>query len=228
MKKRSLSLLIAVAAVTLITILSFVSPVQTKSATRSQITTDVDMTEAVKHDVQAAKTVSLKSMSYAIKGSGSSASTPAAKRWSSKTITYKISGSSSYYKAVWNAAVSHWNKAGVVNLVPTTGKADINLATSNAPKSATAGVVGVTYSSYYSNKSLNGLKVLASAKSYVYRNVSAKYHYSQVERAHVAEHELGHALGLEHATPKHAIMYYATRDQTITTSDVKGLAQSYK
>ena len=78
------------------------------------------------------------------------------------------------------------------------------------------------------NKTMNNLAVLASAKSYVYKNVANRYHYSKGERTNVAEHELGHALGLEHNVGKHSVMYYATRDQSVSKPDVNGLVHSYR
>ena len=65
------------------------------------------------------------------------------------------------------------------------------------------------------------------AKSYIYRNVADRFHYSKQERTNVAEHEIGHALGLQHNVGKGSVMYYATRNQSISKPDVNGLKQSY-
>lgn len=217
-KKNVLGRLVAIVAVA--AGLSFVSTNQASA----KIVTESDGSGAQIQTSILANTVSSASD---INATGSASLTPASKRWKSSTITYKISSGSSYYKSVWKTAVSRWNKSGVIDLVPTKGKADITLSTANA-KSSTNGTVGITYSSYYNNSTIHSLKVMASAKSYVYRNVASRYKYSKAERAHVAEHELGHALGLQHNVGKASVMYYATRSQSVSKPDVNGLKQSYR
>jgi len=159
---------------------------------------------------------------------GSASLTPAAKRWQSATITYKIAGGSSYYHSVWQSAVKSWNRSGVIHLVATSGKADITLADKNSTLGKNSTTVGITYSSYYHDKTMNDLKVMANAKAYVFKNVANRYHYSKAERTNVAVHELGHALGLEHNVGKNSVMYYATRNQMVSKSDVNGLKASYR
>ena len=210
------------------TLLTFVAVVAglsfaTPSHASAKVVTDADATEAVK---TATSFGTAKADGGAATGKASL--TPAAKRWQSKTITYKIASGSSYYKSVWKSAVKVWNRSGAVHLVATSGKADITLSNSNSPMGKNDSTVGITYSSYYNNKSLNGLAVMASAKSYVFTNVANRFHYSKAERTNVAEHELGHALGLEHNVGKKSVMYYATRDQSVAKPDVNGLQHSYR
>lgn len=199
--------------------LSFVTP----GHAGAKIVTDVDAAQAVNTSIAFGT-----AKADAGVASGSASLTPAAKRWQSTKITYKIVSGSSYYQSVWKSAVKKWNHSGVVHLVATSGKPDISLSTSNSPMGNCGSTVGITYSSYYNNKTLNHLPVLVNAKSYVFKNVASHYHYSKSERANVAQHELGHALGLEHNVGRHSVMYYATRDQSVSKPDVNGLKHSYR
>lgn len=190
----------------------------------AKLVTESDATQAVlKKDTQRNTSSSDNSVA-----TGSASVTPASKRWQSTTVTYKIASGSSYYSSIWKSAVSRWNKGGVIHLVPTSGKADVTLSTSNSPQGSNDGTVGITYSTYYNDTTLNNLKVMANAKSYIYRNVAKKFKYSKTERTHVAEHELGHALGLQHNVGKASVMYYATRSQSVSKPDIKGLQKSYR
>ncbi|ANZ64688.1 hypothetical protein AYR62_11780 [Secundilactobacillus paracollinoides] len=188
-----------------------------------------DATAATGHSKAAAIT-SLAHMSFGFK-TGANMTTPATYRWASKTITYKINDKSTYYKQVWNSAVKHWNATKVVKLVPVqAGKtANITLASANSDTTKTSGyIVGMTFSSYHTTQKMGNLNVMAGATSYVYKNIANKMHYSQLDREHVAEHELDHALGLEHADTKKSVMYYANRSSAITSTDVKGLKAAYQ
>ena len=212
------------AAVAVVAGFSCISP----SHADAKLVTEADATQAqIKTDTYFG-TVKASSDKWMDNATGSARVTPAAKRWQSTTINYKVASGSKYYDAVWRTAVKSWNRGGVVHLVTTSGKPDVLLGTSNSPQGKNGSSVGITYSSYYDHTRLNHLDVLAGAKSYIYRNVADHFHYSKQERTNVAEHELGHALGLEHNVGRSSVMYYATRDQSVAKPDFNGLKQSYR
>ncbi len=194
---------------------------------KSAIKTDADATHAARQTHQAAKPT-LAHMSFGFKR-GASVATPATYRWAGRTVTYRITDKSAYYRQIWRAAVRHWNAAKVVKLVPAqTGQtANITMSAKNDTTKQYGNVIGLTFTSYHANQSLGSLHVLANARSYLYKNVARAMRYSQLERERVAEHELGHALGLGHAASKRSVMYYASRGIAISSGDVKGLRQAY-
>lgn len=189
--------------------------------------TDTDATHAIKQSYQTAKPT-LAHMSFGFKA-GSVTATPAPYRWANRQMTYQITDRSTYYRQIWRAAVRHWNAAKVVKLVPVqVGQTpNITMSSKNDTTKKYGNVIGLTFTSYYPGRSMGTRHILVGARSYLYKNVARTMRYSQLERERVAEHELGHALGLGHAASKRSVMYYASRGVAISSGDVKGLKQAY-
>ncbi|WP_191982290.1 matrixin family metalloprotease [Secundilactobacillus paracollinoides] len=193
----------------------------------SAIRTTADATQV--SQAAPAMAVPLRRMSNGFK-SGGAYVTPAAYRWADRVVTYRITDRSAYYRQIWQRAVQHWNAAGVVSLISAQPGAPAELQMSAVTPIPTGygQIIGLTYTSYHRNTQIGNRPVLASAHSYLYKRVAKQMAYSQVEREHVAEHEIGHALGLTHAASKRSVMYYANRQSAITLADVAGLKQAYQ
>lgn len=151
--------------------------------------------------------------------------TPAKYRWPTTTITYKIDSNSAYYQNVWSQAITAWNNTQQVHLVPASdAKPDITL---QVGKTLDLNSAGMAFIQYY-DRTLNGLNILGQTRAIVYSNNFTLYRYTLPERIHVAEHELGHALGLAHSSDTKSVMYPAVCDNNISPGDIAGLAQAYQ
>lgn len=155
--------------------------------------------------------------------------TPAVQRWQQSTITYRLAPMSAYYRQIWRSAANHWSRVSSINLVETKAKtADITVRTKKQPAHVAAGIVGMTTSRHYSRTKLANLNVLATATATLYRDATKALRYTRLQRIHVAEHEFGHTLGLQHAPFQQSVMYYVTRDRTITVADIRGIQRAYE
>ncbi|KRM95122.1 hypothetical protein FC19_GL002216 [Liquorilactobacillus aquaticus DSM 21051] len=131
---------------------------------------------------------------------------------------------SSNYRYVWEQALNNWNKFKVFNLVTTNNKnqADIILTTENESNTAQA---GVTETRLLINP-LTNKKVMTHAVAKL--NLYYLNYYSTERKINTAEHELGHAMGLDHVTDHTSVMEPQGSDYGIQQSDVERLKQLYK
>ncbi|MFC6274801.1 matrixin family metalloprotease [Levilactobacillus tangyuanensis] len=144
-------------------------------------------------------------------------------RFTSNHATYVITTRSTYYRRIWESAISAWNKTGAFHFrAGSKSRAQIVLGTASGSEATTmGGDVGLTdfraVGDYF-------VKVDATLNPTLFD----EYDYSRSDDLHVAEHELGHTMGLAHNPSKNSVMYYRNRSVGIQKVDIKGVILRYK
>ncbi|WP_143463543.1 matrixin family metalloprotease [Levilactobacillus enshiensis] len=144
-------------------------------------------------------------------------------RFAHNHATYVITTKSAYYRQVWQSAINAWNKTGAFRFkLGTTQSAQITLKTASKTQAVALGEdVGLT--DYWSKNDLL-LDVTATLNPTLLKS----YGYSRADDIHVAEHELGHAMGLAHNPAEESVMYYRNRSVGIKQVDVNGVKLRYQ
>lgn len=152
------------------------------------------------------------------------ATTPfGAQRFAKDQATYVISTKSAYYRSIWRSAIDAWNATGAFKFKPSsTSKAQITLGIASKNESKAMGNdVGLT--EFWARDNY-----FVSVTSRLNARLIKEYDYSRSDAIHVAEHELGHAMGLAHNPSKKSVMYYRNRAIGIQSVDISGVKRRYQ
>ncbi|WEV38790.1 matrixin family metalloprotease [Lactobacillus sp. ESL0680] len=158
--------------------------------------------------------------------------TPAQKcRFPEATSTYVIDKQSKYYKSVWKKAVSGWNKVGFdwkkssdskIHLMALTIKQDKRRVKNPADR-LNKKIAGICLTWRY-----EGTNIIAKEDVKLNKDALSSNHYTKKQAINVAEHELGHALGLNHNLPgSKSVMNPANRIYPISKPDIRGMKKIY-
>lgn len=123
---------------------------------------------------------------------------------------------------VWINAIDSWNKTHAFKFIRTTSSsAQIKADSFASMNSQYRNITGITYSS------TDAAAQLISANVRLNLGTLNKYHYTNTQRKNVAEHELGHSLGLLHNPSTKSVMYYRNRYVGIQPIDVAAVKNDY-
>ncbi|WP_054655774.1 hypothetical protein [Secundilactobacillus silagei] len=128
-------------------------------------------------------------LSHSIRAQTISATPYSSYRYESPSATIQVKTTST--KSIWDAAIKKWNATHAFDfkLVSTGGTIQADSFSSLAPAYST--IAGITYSNYTGTQ-------LLSAQTRLNTGILNKYRYTNAEKTNVAEHELGHTMGLLH------------------------------
>lgn len=123
---------------------------------------------------------------------------------------------------IWTSAINKWNKSQAFKFVKTSsGSAQIQADSYSSMKGSNRDITGITYS--YTNTASQ----LLSANVRLNIGPLNKYHYTRSQRINVAEHELGHSMGLLHDPSSKSVMYYRNRYVSIQPVDIAAVKNDY-
>ncbi|MGQ7366045.1 M57 family metalloprotease [Streptococcus suis] len=144
-------------------------------------------------------------------------------RWESNTATVYIETQNPTFVAAYETAIANWNATGAFTLVLTTdpNQSDIIATEMNDGNTQAAGEANSTtnlLTNYYSS-------VTVRLNSYYLLN--EEYGYDMDRIIHTAEHELGHAIGLDHDDSQASVMESAGSNHGIQQTDIDALVALY-
>lgn len=139
-------------------------------------------------------------------------------KFANPTATVNLSKNSAKFRRIWRQAIQAWNHTGAFHFVIT--KALANITTGTDSKLG-ADYPGMTYISLNKQGYLHRIDVELNPQALKI------YRYSTSEMVNVAEHELGHVIGLNHNPNVASVMYPANRFYGIQKVDVEGVEQFY-
>ncbi|HFI0354145.1 TPA: M57 family metalloprotease [Streptococcus suis] len=144
-------------------------------------------------------------------------------RWETNTATVYIETQNPTFVAAYEAAIANWNATGAFTLVLTTdpNQADIIATEMNDGNTQAAGEANSTtnlLTNYYSS-------VTVRLNSYYLLN--EEYGYDMDRIIHTAEHELGHAIGLDHDDSQASVMESAGSNYGIQQADIDAVVALY-
>ncbi|HEM4129070.1 TPA: matrixin family metalloprotease [Streptococcus suis] len=144
-------------------------------------------------------------------------------RWETNTATVYIETPNPTFRSAYETAIANWNATGAFTLVLTTdpNQADIIATEMNDGNTQAAGEANSTtnlLTNYYSS-------VTVRLNSYYLLN--EEYGYDMDRIIHTAEHELGHAIGLDHDDSQASVMESAGSNHGIQQADIDAVVALY-
>lgn len=153
---------------------------------------------------------------------GTKATIPSTGRWATNQATVYVGTGNPELDAAANDAIQAWNRTGAFTFkqINDKSKADIVVTTMHRSDSDAAGLTQT------SSNSVTNRFVHATVYLNTYYLTDPSYGYGQDRIINTAEHELGHAIGLDH-TDAVSVMQPAGSFYTIQPADVQAVNKLY-
>ncbi|WP_234002729.1 matrixin family metalloprotease [Lactobacillus sp. CBA3605] len=143
-------------------------------------------------------------------------------RWPKPRVTYVLTGST-HYRQIYTTAIKAWNATGQFRFVPgSAAHHQVTLGTSTATTGRYHLLAGLTLTYEQADHYFTKAQVLLLT-----RNL-ATYHYTTADQIHVAEHELGHVIGLQHSRDAYSVMLADNRYNHISQADIVAVKKRYQ
>lgn len=147
-------------------------------------------------------------------------------RWPSRTITYRYSKMPAKYRLIYSQAIQKWNSYRIVHFKQVKSHPDAQLMVKSLVAKNNHEDTGLT--TYQYSIGIKGwfhpYGIFTHADVCLSNQVFNSCGFDHLKRVHVAEHELGHVMGLNHnlMTSK-SIMLPETADSHISKYDLASL-----
>lgn len=143
-------------------------------------------------------------------------------RWQQPAATIYVDLDNTVLKNATETAIAQWNNAKVFTFKPVANRKDANIVVTavNDPNSGAAGLTNT------SMNALTGYYLHADVKLNTAYLLNPAFGYSQKRIINTVEHELGHAIGLQH-TDKVSVMQPAGSYYPIQPLDIQDVKKLY-
>lgn len=145
-------------------------------------------------------------------------------RWPTNTASVYIATENETFRNVYNQAIEAWNQTGAFQfrLVTSPEKANIIAKDYSDASTQAAGLANIQ-----TNALTNRFKSVEVFLNAHYL-LDPKYGYDQDRMVNTAEHELGHAIGLDHDDTHESVMQSSGSYYGIQESDIKAVRKLYQ
>lgn len=142
-------------------------------------------------------------------------------RYAKKTANYQVNSTSKKYKNIWSKSTKKWIDSGFKWTKKSSSKTTVSSYEDDSKS-------GLKIAGYCNTQYRASDGHIIKNKIMLNRAAFKKYDYTEAQIINVAEHELGHALGLAHNNQGSvSVMNPANRYYSIQKCDIKGMTKRY-